>query len=514
MTRKYLYVILISFIFMIFASWQVSIFSLDEAKNATCAREMLQRADLIVPTFNGQLRTDKPPVHYWFMMLAYKIFGVNEFSARLFSAVFGALTVLTTFVFAEKFFSQKVAIISTIVLLSSLHFILQFHMAVPDPYLTFFLTAGFYSFYAFYKVKKKMYLYLFYICIGLAVLTKGVVGVFLPGLIILLYLFINKNLKFILKMNPVQGFLIVAAISMPWYLAVGIQTDWEWLKEFFLKHNINRFSEPMEGHGGLFIITFLFVLLGLLPFSIFIPQTIRHVWQNRYDDAVLYLSLIVIIYTSFFAISKTKLPNYTVPVYPSLAILIASYLSTGKIKRSVLYSLIFLSVLAVILTVLSYTALSKDRHLYMLKNYASFFSVLFFGSLTAVYFYVKKDITKIIISIAVSGILLNIITLGLVMPQIDRESSVKYIMQFIDKNQPVAYYRRFNPAFAFYIGKTIQPLETKQQVEEFLKNNPKGYVLTREEYLKELEDLNIKVVAKKKDLFENPVSVLIKSGEY
>lgn len=498
---------------MIFNSWHISIFSLDEAKNATCAREMLERADLIVPTFNGELRTDKPPVHYWFMMIAYKIFGVSEFSARFFSAVFGALTVLTTFVFAEKFFSQRVAVISTIILLSSFHFVLQFHMAVPDPYLIFFLTAGFYSFFAFYKLQKNIYLYIFYISIGLAVLTKGVVGVVLPSLIILLYLFINRNLKFILSMKPLSGLLIVGAISLPWYLAVGIQTDWVWLKEFFLKHNISRFSQPMEGHGGLFIITFLFVFAGLLPFSVFLPQTIKHIWQNRHSDAVLYLSLIALVYTSFFAISKTKLPNYTVPVYPPLAILIATYLSAGRITRSTLYSLLFLGILGVTLTVVSYTVLSHDKHLYVLKNYAGYFSVLFFGSLTAVYFYVKKEITKIITTVAGSGILLNILILGVVMPQIDRESSVRYIMQYIDKNQPVAYYKRFNPAFAFYVGKIIQPLETRQQVQEFLSNNPEGYILTREEYLKELEGLNIKVVAKKKDLFENPVSVLIKRGE-
>ena len=98
--KIFFYSIFIFFIsFFIFSAniWGLSIYSLDEAKNSECAREMLERGDLIVPTFNYQLRTDKPPLHYYFMIVAYKLFGVNEFSARFFSSVFGALTVLITF---------------------------------------------------------------------------------------------------------------------------------------------------------------------------------------------------------------------------------------------------------------------------------------------------------------------------------------------------------------------------------------------------------------------------------
>ncbi len=78
------------------------IYILDEAKNAQCAREMLQKGDWIVPTFNNELRTDKPPLHYFFMMLAYKVFGINEFAARFFSVVMGLLTVFLTYLFTKN----------------------------------------------------------------------------------------------------------------------------------------------------------------------------------------------------------------------------------------------------------------------------------------------------------------------------------------------------------------------------------------------------------------------------
>ncbi len=87
---------LLSFM-LLFRLGSSPIYILDEAKNAQCAREMLQHNDWVVPTFNGELRTDKPVLHYYFMMIAYKVFGINEFSARFFSAILGVLTVIITY---------------------------------------------------------------------------------------------------------------------------------------------------------------------------------------------------------------------------------------------------------------------------------------------------------------------------------------------------------------------------------------------------------------------------------
>ncbi|MEJ5172399.1 MAG: glycosyltransferase family 39 protein [Hydrogenothermaceae bacterium] len=504
---------LISFFLFIFGSYNISIFSLDEAKNASCAREMLERGDLVVPTFNYELRTDKPPVHYWFMMLAYKIFGINEFSARFFSAVFGSLTILITFLFSQKFINREVAIISSFILLSSIHLVFQFHMAVPDPYLIFFLTSAFLSFFAFYKTLSSKYIYIFYISTGFSVLTKGLIGIVLPSMIVLTFLFIERNVRFLKYMKLPLGTLLVLAISLPWYIAVGVKTDWVWIEEFLFKHNISRFSDPMEGHGGLFVITFIFVFVGMLPFTIFIPQVIKFVWREKYNSLIVYLSLVVFIYTGFFAISKTKLPNYTVPVYPHLAVLIALYLYNLDIRKSkMLYNLLFYSLLTLTLSIGLYFVVSSDKHLYIVKDYTIYFLIMFFGSLIAIYFYFKKDIRKIILSLSASGILMSIAIYGVIMPQIDRESSVKYLMRYIDTDKPVGYYKRYNPAFSFYIKKRIEPLNNIEDVRRFTSDG-KVYILTREEYLDELKDLNLKVLGKKKDLFENPTSVLLTNKE-
>lgn len=498
----------IAFVLMVSNIWGISIFSLDEAKNASCAREMLERGDLIVPTFNYELRTDKPPLHYYFMMIAYKLFGVNEFSARFFSSLFGSFTVLVTFLFAKRVFDEKIALLSYLVLLSSLHFVFQFHMAVPDPFLIFFITSAVFSFYIFYKEGKKIFLWLFYICLGFGILSKGLVAIVLPTFTVLVFLALRRELGFLKSMSISKGLLITILISLPWYIAVGIKTDWIWVKEFLLKHNISRFSDSMEGHGGIFLITFLFVIIGMLPFSIFLPQTVKEVLKNKTNPAVLFLSLFVFIYTLFFSISKTKLPNYTVVVYPSLAVLIGITLTKLKIYKY-FYSLLFYFILTLIIPIALYFILKNDENLYLVAQHSFFFFILTVGAFLSLIFY--KNIKKVIISLSLSSILMTLVFFFILMPRIDKESSVKVILPYIDKDLPIGYYKRYNPAFSFYLKKRIVKLESPQEVEEFIKQG-KVNVLTREEFLEELRDVKgLKVVVKKKDLFENPTSVLLKN---
>ena len=138
--------------------WGISIYILDEAKNANCAREMFERGDWVVPTFNYELRTDKPPLHYYFMQIGYLLFGVNELGARFFSALMGTLTVLTTYFFSAKLLDKVSGFFAGFVMLASIQFAAQFHLATPDPYLIFFITLSLFSFYYAYQTKNKKYL--------------------------------------------------------------------------------------------------------------------------------------------------------------------------------------------------------------------------------------------------------------------------------------------------------------------------------------------------------------------
>lgn len=490
----------------------LSIYSLDEAKNSECAREMLERGDLIVPTFNYQLRTDKPPIHYYFMILSYKIFGVNEFSARFFSSFFGALTVLITFLFARRYLGEKVAFLSFVVLISSLHLSVQFHMAVPDPYLIFFINAALFSFYVGFTEKKRTFLYLFYIFMGLGVLTKGPVAVVLPSVIILLYLFITKNLslKNVLLLRPFSGLLLFLAVSLPWYVAVYLKTDGKWVYDFIFRHNIHRFSQPMEGHGGIFLLTFLFVFVGMLPFSVFIIQAVKRVWKDR-NNFLLFLMIFVGVYTVFFSISKTKLPNYTVPVYPPLGIMLGYYLSKIDLSdlRSIISSVVFYIFISLTAVVGLYFGIKSEPPISDLSYLSFWFLILVFGGILSLFFFLKKNYTMGILSLSVFSIFMGFVFFYKAFPPVDKRNPVMQMLPLIKKDAEIVYYRNFNPAFVFYLRRHIKPVE-KNQIGKILSENERVYILTRKRYLKDFGKFeNAYVLKVVKDLFEKKISALV-----
>lgn len=491
----------------------LSIYALDEAKNAECAREMLEQQEWVVPTFNYELRTDKPPLHYYFMILAYRILGVNELAARLFSALFGALTIWWTYRFARAFIGRPSARYSALILLSSLHFSLQFHMAVPDPYLVGWITLGCFSFYAAVNTRQVKYLWPTYLAMGLGTLTKGPIAIALPGLIFLVYLIQSRQLTLgtLRFLRPWIGVLLVLAVALPWYLLVHDATDGEWTEAFFLRHNVNRFSEPMEGHGGSFLLTFAYVLGGLLPFSLFLFPAVPTAWRLQDHASLVRFSMVAAAcIVGFFAISSTKLPNYTVPAYPFLAIILGYFLS--RPQQHPRWTRIIWPVYVLLMIGLPtgvYFGLGADPALMGFRHLALYFLLLPLAAGIAWYGYTVNRQGSFEL-IAGSWILTIVLFYFFAFPQIDRQNPVNQHLDLFAGGVPVAQYQRMNRAFLFYLQRPIASLESPEAVRAFFEQYPDGLVISRDRYLEELEGtLPFKVEVRQKDLFEKHTTVIL-----
>ncbi|MBN1821254.1 MAG: glycosyltransferase family 39 protein [Prolixibacteraceae bacterium] len=511
--NKYFPVLLFFFAFGLYCvnNWNTNIYILDEAKNSECAREMLEQEDLLIPTFNYNLRKDKPPLHYFFMMASYKIFGVNEWAARFFSAIFGALTILITFLYTKKFINRKTAFFAVLVLLSSIHLSIQFHLAVPDPYLIFFFCWSLFLFYSAVTTKKKPDVFLMYISIGLAILTKGPMAIALPGLIFLLFLIFTKQLKWIVikRLNPFLGALIVLLIVLPWFILNGLETNWEWTREFLLKHNFSRFGSEMEGHGGIFLITFLYVFIGLMPFSVLIFPAIKTALKNKKDSFILFCLTAAGVIVVFFSISQTKLPNYTVPSYPFLAIILAYYLKELKPESSGIKPWIFgLLIISLIVPVGGYFALKTDQSLADAAGSGLWFVILPVGVFISLAFLYKKQIAYTISTIAGTFILASILFFVAIFPAIDKQNPVKKSIHLL-QDKEVAYYKKFNASYSFYLKKKIPELDA-DQIETFFQENPDGILISIQKQIDQIElPEGCKIIFSGKDILEIPTTVLI-----
>jgi len=488
------------------------VYILDEAKNAQCAREMLQKGEWIVPTFNGIVRTDKPPLHYYFMMAAYSLFGYTAFATRFFSAIMGILTVVITYHYTKKLFNAFTGFCASLVLVCSSHFLFEFRLAVPDPYLIFFITLGLFSGITWLLENNTRQLFMAAVALALATLAKGPVAIFLPGACILSWVILKQqwNIFFTWKLFP--ALLLYIAIAFPWYYAVYNATNGVWINSFFIEQNLNRFSDPQEGHGGLFILTSLFVLIGLLPFSGFIVELVRRRSLLFRNQLVQFSGIIVIVFVIFFSIASTKLPNYPMPCYPFAAVILGHFIASLLNKETISKTYPFYIVFAVtlIVPIAGFFAIRQEAEAKDISYIALF--LLIAPVLFAIYLLLKKgnDWSGNIGFIAFAFSVFNIIGLHYLYPALYSKNPVTKNIDTVKQFHYIYAYHTFNPGFRFYLDKDIPVADNLYQLRHWIDSTPGALVITRAEYTDSLKQISLlHEIARHHDIFEFPTTVIL-----
>ena len=345
-----------------------ALFDMDEALYASTAREMLTRGDWIVPYFNGQMSAIKPPLSFWGMMAGFELFGPGhwEWGARFLSALFGVATALCAFHLGRILCNARVGFWTGLITASTIVFTISARAATVDSALTLLTTAAFLLFVLARKNGSGVgiqgsgeitslnlpYAILMYASIGAAVLTKGPVGMVLPLGGMGLYLMVSDGwrnaLRSVWRMRPVTAIVVMAAVVLPWHVAVWVRTDGAWVREFLLEANLHSFRQPCFSHGntnsfgldGLlaalvaasyYLYHIPAVLFGFFPWSVFLGPTLVDTVQrirrrDQWRDPCLLAACWIGVWFVFWSLCKTKLPHYMLPAYPALALLTACYI--------------------------------------------------------------------------------------------------------------------------------------------------------------------------------------------
>jgi 4-amino-4-deoxy-L-arabinose transferase-like glycosyltransferase len=326
----------------------------DEGRNAEAGREMFESGDRLTPTFNGELRVAKPVFLYWLMDQSYRLFGVNEFAARFPSALFGVGLILIHYLFLVHQRDQTVALFGGLMLLLNLEILGLGRMALTDSVLIFFTTASLYGFWLGLHGAGgvRRWIWVFYIGMALATLTKGPVGFAVPLIAAALYLTWTRRWRdYWRKGVPLAGMLLFILLAAPWYAAMFL-VHGDAYATGAKAHTIGRFLSPMEGHQGTIFFYLPVLLLGFFPWSALLPVPLYHAFKNwrssggisRYPSAPLlhsdlpypstagreldlFAALWVVGIFVFFTASATRLPHYIGPLFPAAALLTASYWS-------------------------------------------------------------------------------------------------------------------------------------------------------------------------------------------
>jgi 4-amino-4-deoxy-L-arabinose transferase-like glycosyltransferase len=313
-----------------------SLWDIDEGNNAQVGREMLESGNWVVPTFNYDLREDKPPLLYWLQLTAFRCGGVSELTSRLPSALAALLGVLLTYELGRVLFGARVGLLAGLILASTLCFCGAAHFANPDALLHTCTLLSLLSFWLEYRSDRPLHGLGGGLASGLAVLAKGPVGLVLPLAVVCLFLFWQGQLRRLLSWRLLFGGLVFLVVAAPWYVWVGLETKGAWLAGFWYKHNTGRFLSPMEKHGGPFYYYLLVLVVGLAPWSIFLGPALWYSRPAKVGDnlrqrpALRFLLSWMAVYLAFFSIAQTKLPNYILPLYPAAAVLLARFLERWR----------------------------------------------------------------------------------------------------------------------------------------------------------------------------------------
>src|SRR6202142_2467945 len=197
---------------------QFGLIGADEPRYAQVAREMLQRHDWVTPTLGGRPWLEKPPLYYWQAMVAYAIFGVSDWAARLPAAVDATLLVLAVYFFLRRF-RTGVELDGALMVASSAGIVGYGRAASMDMALAAAFTIGMLGWWAWRESGKRIYLAVFYGSIALGTLAKGPVALFLTGVVIVLYAAAAREWQLVIKTLWLPGILLFCAIAMPWYVA-------------------------------------------------------------------------------------------------------------------------------------------------------------------------------------------------------------------------------------------------------------------------------------------------------
>ena len=198
--KDLLYILVFGALLYFANNWGLAITDPVESNYTLTAKEMLESGDFVSPRIYGNFWYDKPGFFYWELIAAFSIFGVNEFAARFFPACFTLIALVMTYFFGRKLYGERVAFCSSLILASSVAFVYLGKAVITDMSLFVFHSAVLISFYLGYSSKNRNFYYLSYAAAAFATLTKGPVGLALPGLTILVFLCVRRDFKEILKL--------------------------------------------------------------------------------------------------------------------------------------------------------------------------------------------------------------------------------------------------------------------------------------------------------------------------
>lgn len=362
---------LLLFLLILFYTFKLGsypLFTPDEGRYSEVAREMVATGDYITPRVNGVAFLDKPIFFYWLQALAIHLFGLKEWALRFFPILIGIFGILMTYASGRYLFDRRTGLVSAIILATSPLFFGGAHYANLDLEVAVFISAALLFFLCAIQPHNRFRRPLLLAAYGfsaVAVLTKGLIGIAFPIIIVGAWMFVLRRWDLFKKIQLNKGLLLFLLLVLPWYLLVQ-KANPNFFHYFFVTQQVSRFLSDGEFNNKTpFWFYVPIIIVGFFPWTIFLIQSVnKHLvsiyTQRAKHQKELFLLLWAITLLIFFSIPHSKMVSYILPIFPPLALLVGNYLSetweqqTGVQYQGALHFFIITLLMAVFLMALPY----------------------------------------------------------------------------------------------------------------------------------------------------------------
>jgi 4-amino-4-deoxy-L-arabinose transferase-like glycosyltransferase len=534
------WLILLCVALFVWNSWGYPLFDVDEPRYAQAAREMLQRADWITPYFNWELRFDKPPLHYWAINLAYLVFGVSEFSARLISSIAATGIVLAVYAVGRQFGGNivdhndnktlgnghAIGWWSAIVTATFVEVIALAHMSITDMTLSLWMTLTTLSCWLVIRQDTRWWLAAG-VFSGLAMLTKGPVGIVLPGGILVVTALFTGQLKQALLNRWFPIALIIAFIPfLAWFMAAW-QANGDVFIDAIYHHNVSRFTGAVDYHSEPWWYFIPVLLVGGLPWVFFLPQALisavkgvnrKILGANKMVAGTQLFALVwAVCVFGFFTVADTKLLTYILPMFPGLGLLIGTWLATTQLRKLSGQLFGMFTLVAVIIGLAGVVGLNiavgfvPAEASFLLDGWTIPLLVVLVvaTALLGAIWAKRQRIYASLTSVAVGTAVITMVAMSFLIPAINQLTQGNMIA-FVDivGDAPLASYEITRPSLTYLTNRPIPALKRDEttRIYEFTSRKSITYLITKnklsDDLLKHLPDSSSGTVIEKGAVYQ------------
>jgi 4-amino-4-deoxy-L-arabinose transferase-like glycosyltransferase len=475
----------------------------DEGRYAEMAREMAATGDFITTRLNGIKYFEKPPLQTWMNALTFKAFGLGEWQARLWTGLCGLSGIVLVAYAGRRVFGERVGIVAGAVLASSFLWAAMGHINALDMGLASMMTLTMSGLLIAQgndatEREQRNWMLACWAGMALAVLSKGLIGLVLPGAVLILYSLVSRDWAIWKRLHVGLGLAVFFGLTAPWFVLVSMKNP-EFPHFFFIHEHFQRFTSNVHRREGAWYYFIPILTVGAAPWIGVLAQSLWHGWRtvatedtksNGFQPKQLLLAWSVFIFL-FFSVSGSKLPSYILPVFPALALLIACYLESASHRAIVIAAApVGLCAAVGLFFVSGIPALAKAP--YALPLYQAYVpwvtaaaAVALAGAVLAVCL-ARRQKDWAIVSLAATGFLSGQ-TLMLGHEPLGRYSAgllhVAAIQAELTPQTPIYAVGRYEHAIPFYLRRTLILVEEPDEMAFGLKQEPHLWLPQRDTFI-------------------------------